>query len=141
MTDTVGTNIIADLKTRFGDQLQEQAVKDDIPTVWSTPEQAHDVLRFLKNEASQPYKMLFDLCGIDERERVNRQGQPASDFTVVYHLLSYERNSDVRVKVPLVGETPSLKSIVDIWPMSNWYERETWDMFGIQFEGHPFLKR
>ena len=50
--------------------------------------------------------MLFDLTAIDERQRFHRQDQPASDFTVVYHLLSYERNADVRIKVALTGSTP-----------------------------------
>ncbi|MDA8104923.1 MAG: NADH-quinone oxidoreductase subunit C/D, partial [Nitrospiraceae bacterium] len=66
---------------------------------------------------------------------------PESDFTVVYHLLSYGRNQDIRVKVPLKGEYPSLPSVADIWPSANWYEREAWDMFGITFGGHPHLKR
>ena len=67
--------------------------------------------------------------------------QPDSDFTILYHLLSYERNEDIRIKVPLKGNFPSLKSIVNIWPSANWYEREVWDMFGITFEGHPHLRR
>ena len=49
------------------------------------------VLRFLKEEIEQPYKMLYDLTAIDERMRQHRDGQPASDFTVVYHLLSFEQ--------------------------------------------------
>ena len=67
--------------------------------------------------------------------------QPESDFTVVYHLLSFERNEDIRIKVPLEAENPSLASVTDLWPSSNWYEREVWDMFGIGFEGHPRLRR
>ena len=85
--------------------------------------------------------MLYDLTAIDERVRVNRRDQPDSDFTVVYHLLSYERNEDVRIKIALKGEFPSLKSVTDIWPSADWYEREVWDMFGITFEGHPHLRR
>ena len=81
--------------------------------------------------------MLYDLTAIDERVRVHRPGQPESAFTVVYHLLSYGRNADIRVKVPLREERLSLPSIVGLWPSANWYEREVWDMFGIAFEGHP----
>lgn len=73
--------------------------------------------------------------------RANRQGQPPSDFTAVYQLLSYERNSDVRLKVPLQGDQPGLPTITYLWPAANWYEREAWDMFGIRFEGHPNLRR
>ncbi|MDC4223049.1 MAG: NADH-quinone oxidoreductase subunit C [Candidatus Manganitrophus sp.] len=53
----------------------------------STKEKIHDLLRYVKNEIDRPYKMLYDLTGIDERVRVHREGQPDSDFTAVYHLL------------------------------------------------------
>jgi NADH-quinone oxidoreductase subunit C/D len=85
--------------------------------------------------------MLYDLCGIDERKRIHRQGQPAGDFTVVYHLTSLERNQDIRLKVALTGEYPTITSITDIWTCANWYEREVFDMFGITFSGHPDLRR
>ncbi|MGH8481830.1 MAG: NADH-quinone oxidoreductase subunit C, partial [Nevskiaceae bacterium] len=119
----------------FGYSYQESA--DGIPTVWVQSGRLKDVLRWLKNDVPRPYRMLYDLTAIDERLRVNRQGQPDSDFTVVYHLLSFERNSDFRVKVALKGEHPSLPSIVDVWPAANWYEREVWDLFGVKFDGHP----
>lgn len=141
MSETVNTSILDELQTRFQGNVQPQPSQDDIPTVWTTPDRLKDVLSYLKKEVSQPYKMLFDLCGIDERQRVNRRGQPQSDFTIAYHLMSHERNTDVRVKVPLTGDYPHLPSIVDVWPMANWYEREAWDMFGVVFDGHPFLRR
>jgi NADH-quinone oxidoreductase subunit C/D len=99
------------------------------------------MLRYLKSEAERPYRFLYDLTAIDERVRVDRGDGPGSDFTVVYHLLSFERNQDVRIKVALMGERPSLESITDIWPAANWYEREVWDMFGVAFDGHPHLRR
>jgi NADH-quinone oxidoreductase subunit C/D len=100
-----------------------------------------DVLSYLKFEVEQPYEMLYDLSAIDERVRSRRERQPASDFTVFYHLLSLQRNSDVRIKVPLTGELPALPSVTSVWPMANWYEREVWDMFGVRFEHHPNLRR
>ena len=134
--------IISDLRDHFGSAvLVDQPTRDNIPTVWIKSEGVHDVLRYLKAEAAGPYKMLYDLTAIDERLRSHREDQPQSDFTVVYHLLSFERNTDIRIKVPLEGEYPSLASITDLWPSSNWYEREVWDMFGIGFEGHPGLRR
>ena len=123
----------------FGYSYQESA--DGIPTVWVQAGRLKEVLRWLKSEAPKPYRMLYDLTAIDERLRVNRQGQPESDFTVVYHLLSFERNSDFRVKVALKGEFPSLPSICEVFLNANWYEREVWDLFGIKFEGHPNLCR
>ena len=136
------SNIIRELQDRFGDiAFLRQTTQDEIPTIWVSRDKVHSVLRFLKEEVNNPYRMLYDLFAIDERIRINREGQPDSDFTVVYHLLSYGRNKDVRIKVALEGDFPSLKSAVDIWPSANWYEREAWDLFGINFEGHPHLRR
>jgi NADH-quinone oxidoreductase subunit C/D len=118
-----------------------QPAQDAVPTAWVPPNRARDVLRHLKNEVDRPYRMLYDLTAIDERVREHRPAQPPSDFTVVYHLLSFDRNADVRVKVPLQGEYPVIPSITDLWPAANWYEREVWDMFGITFDGHPHLRR
>lgn len=135
-------SIIIDLKDTFGEAiLAVQPTKDGIPTVWVARTKARDILRRLKSAIERPYRMLYDLTVIDERVRANRQGQPASDFTVVYHLLSFDRNDDIRIKVPLASADPSLPSITGIWPAANWYEREAWDLFGVKFEGHPHLTR
>ena len=136
------TGIIQELKDRFSSSvLGDQPTRDNVPTVWAKSEGAHDVLRYLKTETANPYKMLYDVTAIDERLRSHREDQPENDFSVVYHLLSFERNTDIRIKVPLEGENPSLATITDLWPSANWYEREVWDMFGIGFEGHPNLRR
>jgi NADH-quinone oxidoreductase subunit C/D len=134
--------IIIDLKTTFGDAiLAEQATRDDIPTLWVSHDKVNDVLLHLKSGVDRPYAMLYDLTAIDERMRNHRTDQPESDFTVVYHLLSYDRNEDIRIKVPLVGETTAVPTITNIWQSANWYEREVWDLFGITFDGHPNLRR
>jgi NADH-quinone oxidoreductase subunit C/D len=115
-----------------------QHTVDDIPTLWVAKNQIRSVLSHLKQAG---YPMLLDLTAVDERTRVNKQGLPETDFTVVYHLLSFEHGTDVRLKVALSESDISLPSICDIWPNANWYEREVWDMFGIQFDGHPNLTR
>jgi len=135
-------DIFQELKDRFGEAvLASQPTKDEIPTVWVSPARTAEMLASLKNEVPQPYAMLYDLTAIDERTRSQREGQPDADFSVVYHLLSFERNREVRIKAPLVGEYPSLPSIAGIYANANWYEREVWDMFGIKFDGHPHLER
>ncbi len=134
--------IYQELKDRFGEAvLGPQLTKDEIPTVWVSPDRVTEVLAFLKQGVFDPYAMLFDLTAIDERSRSHREGQPEADFSVVYQLLSFERNQDVRIKVPLVGEYPSLPSVTGVYANANWYEREVWDMFGIKFDGHPHLER
>lgn len=118
-----------------------QATIDGIPTFWLPRESAHRALGYLKNEVERPYRMLYDVTAIDERMRSHPEGLPASDFTVVYHLLSFDRNQYVRVKVPLAQDQVETDTITDLWPAANWYEREVWDMFGIRFCGHPHLER
>jgi NADH-quinone oxidoreductase subunit C/D len=135
-------DIFQELKDRFGeDVLGSQLTKDEIPTIWVSPARAAEVLASLKNGIPQTYATLYDLTAIDERSRSHREAQPDAEFTVVYHLLSFANNKDVRVKVPLVGEYPSLPSVSGIYANANWYEREVWDMFGIKFDGHPHMER
>ncbi|MGA3091533.1 MAG: NADH-quinone oxidoreductase subunit C/D [Terriglobales bacterium] len=133
--------IAQEMSNRFGPAVVAQDTHDRIPTFWVAKDRVPELLRFLKEEIELPYKMLYDLSAIDERVRAHRAGQPASDFTVVYHLLSFDRNEYVRVKAALAEDRLSLPSITDLWPAANWYEREVWDMFGISFEGHPYLQR
>jgi NADH-quinone oxidoreductase subunit C/D len=134
--------VVEELQGRFGvDAITWQPVADDIPTVWTSRDRIVQVLHFLKYDIPRPYRMLLDLTGIDERTRVNRKGQPPSDFTVVYCLLSFDRNGYVRVKVPLEQARLSIPSVISVWKCANWYERELWDMFGIQVDGHPHLRR
>jgi len=133
--------IVEIIMRRLGSAAVLEPTYDHIPTVWVKKEHVHGLLTHLKYEVEQPYKMLYDLTAIDERMRTHREGQPPSDFTVVYHLLSFDRNEYVRIKVALAETRLSLPSMVDIWPAANWYEREAWDMFGIVFDGHPHLER
>lgn len=138
----MNNSIISELEDKFGkSKFVQQITIDEIPTVWVNASDLIDVVKYLKFDVSSPYKMLYDITAIDERRRKNREGQPESDFTVVYHLLSFERNEDIRLKVALIGEKPSLPSIVSVWESANWYEREVYDMFGVNFTGHPHLTR
>ncbi|HVW64543.1 MAG TPA: NADH-quinone oxidoreductase subunit C/D [Nitrosospira sp.] len=135
-------DILEDLRERFGAAIGPcQATRDAVPTQWVERSRVCDILRYLKLEAERPYRMLYDLTAIDERTRIHREGQPASDFTVVYHLLSFARNADIRIKVALAAGDAVMPTITPIWPSANWYEREIWDMFGIAFDGHPHLRR
>ncbi|MCL4369857.1 MAG: NADH-quinone oxidoreductase subunit C/D [Chloroflexi bacterium] len=140
MSDSV--DIVRELQSRFGEEtFTVQPTADEVPTLWVSSDRVREVLTYLKTGADRPYRTLFDLTAIDERTRADRRSLPNGDFTVVYQLLSYGRNADVRLKVPLKGEHPTLRTITDIWSSANWYEREAWDMFGVIFEGHPKLRR
>ena len=133
--------VIAELYQRFGAaRIQYQETLGNVPTVWVSRQDATAVLRYLR-QASKPYSMLLDLHAVDERLRRHREGLPGADFTVFYHLLSIERNSDVRIKVALAANDLHLPTATGIWPNANWYEREVWDLYGIEFKGHPHLVR
>jgi NADH-quinone oxidoreductase subunit C/D len=136
------TGIGQELAGRFGENvLTAQATRDDVPTFWVERNQAKSILRYLKTESERPYRMFYDLTAIDERVREDRADQPPSDVTLVYHLLSFDRNEDVRLKVPLQEGDLGMPTLTGIWPCANWYEREVWDMFGVTFDGHPHLRR
>jgi len=134
-------DVIAELYRRFGASgVLFQPTVDRLPTVWVARDQLISVLQFLRS-VPKPYVMLYDLSAVDERMRTHRNGLPAADFTVFYHLLSIERNSDVRIKVALAAHDLNVPTATGIWPNANWYEREVWDLYGITFTGHPHLAR
>lgn len=134
--------IAKELEERFAEStLIYQPTIDALPTFWASRGKFRELLQYLKTESAQPYPMLYDLCGMDERVRSHREGLPDSDFTVIYHLLSIVRDEDIRIKVALTEDDCCVPTVCDIFPNANWYEREAWDMFGIVFEGHPNLRR
>jgi NADH-quinone oxidoreductase B subunit len=127
------------LKDRFGETVRFSEHTSDMLTLNVDQDNAKNVLNFLKKESTPKFRRMEDLTAIDESARRRRENFP--DYTMVYSLLAFDPPARVRVKVPLQGETPSMPSIVDIWPSANWYEREVFDMMGIRFDGHPNLKR
>lgn len=130
------------LRMMFGESaVTGQRTTDEILTLWLPLDRLREALTFLKKGIDKPYALLYDITAIDERTRKTRNDYPANDFSVVYHLLSFERNNFLRLKVGLRGDFPTMPSVHDLWWNANWYEREIYDMFGIRFEGHPNLRR
>ena len=91
------------------------------------------VLTFLRDDVNCRFKQLVDVCGVDYPDRTPR-------FDVVYNLLSLVNNNRIRVKVATDEDMP-VPSVTGIFSSANWWERETWDMFGIYFSDHPDLRR
>jgi NADH-quinone oxidoreductase subunit C len=89
---------------------------------------------FLRDDPKCLFKILVDLCGVDWPDRLPER------FDVVYNLLSLKHNRRVRVKLTASEETP-VPSVTGIWSSATWWERETWDLFGIMFDGNPDLRR
>lgn len=139
----MATSLVADqnLHQELGIPGAPQTTCDGIPTYWVSHDEIHATIHHLRSEIPKPYRMLYDLTAIDDRGRTHKNGFPTGDYTAVYHLFSYDRNSFIRLKVALESDRLSLPTITDICPAANWYEREVWDMFGITFEGHPHLAR
>ena len=136
------SDLAEELISKFGfSTFTRQATVDGLLTLWVEKAQVTAVLSYLKNSCNPPFDFLYDLCAIDERSRIKLIGTPAADFTIVYNLLSFKRNSFIRLKVALSGEFPDMPSIHSLWRNANWYEREIYDMFGIKFNGHPNLRR
>jgi len=134
--------IIAALYLKFGESsFVRQHTAEGMPTLWVPRSQAMAVLKYLRDDARPRYEMLLDVTAIDERVRLHREGQPDSDFTVVYHPTSFSGNCDIRLKVALQESDLNMPTAIPLWSSANWQEREIWDLFGIVFTGHPHLTR
>lgn len=101
-------------------------------TLEIAPEKIVSVCGFLKYD--QQFVRLSTVTGVDRYPSEPR-------FEVVYHLHSLERNERLRVKCRLPGDRPVIESVTSVWRSANWFERETFDLFGIQFQNHPDLRR
>jgi NADH-quinone oxidoreductase subunit C len=91
------------------------------------------VMAWLRDDSNCQFRLLIDVCGVDHPERPQR-------FDVVYHLLSIKHNQRVRVKVHTDEATP-VPSVTGVFSAAGWFERETWDMYGVMFADHPDLRR
>lgn len=103
-------------------------------TLWIRAGALRRVGEFLRDEKSLAFKYLSDLTAVDHYPNEPR-------FETVYHLYSIENNQRLRLKVRLEGDDPRVDSMVPVWPGANAFEREVFDLFGIHFEGHPYLVR
>ena len=91
------------------------------------------VLKHLRDDPACAFEQLIDICGVDHPERPKR-------FDVVYHLLSISKNWRIRIKLQTDENTP-VASAHEVYVTANWFERETFDMYGITFADHPDLRR
>ena len=103
-------------------------------TIYIDRQFLREVCALLRDDPEQGYSFLVDVTAVDCYPNAPR-------FEVVYHLLCMPRKERLRLKVKLAGEDPRLDSITSVWPSANFFEREVFDLFGIQFEGHPYLRR
>jgi len=116
-----------------GDAVIGYGVKNGDLTVETTREGLIPLVNFLRGNNECLFQTLVDICGADYPGRGER-------FDVVYHFLSMRLNQRVRVKLT-TDEDHAVPSLTEIFPGANWFEREAFDMYGIQFSGHPDLRR
>ncbi len=130
--------LVGTLKQEFGDAVTEDISAGDMVTVKIPPSIIPDVLAYLKKKSPVKFQRLEDLTAVDESARRDRSN--FKDYTLVHTLFSYDVPGHIRIKSDLSGESPSVPTVTGIWPSANWYEREAYDMFGIRFDGHPYLR-
>jgi NADH-quinone oxidoreductase subunit C len=124
------------LEQKFANKVVNFEMQKDIFSFEVTTDSVREVILFLKEEEDTNFHFLTDLCGVHYPDNSIDQ-----QFCVVYHLHNWVENTRIRIKTYLNGAQPELASISDIFLSSNWMERETYDFYGINFIGHPQLKR
>lgn len=116
----------------------------------------------LRDDKGLQFDTLIDVCGVDYStygqsewdttqassagygrgvQSVNVKDLPATRFASVYHLLSVNKNVRIRLKVFVDSEHPIVPSVMDVWRVADWFEREAFDLMGIMYDGHPDLRR
>ncbi len=126
-----------ELKERFPKFFLSSEVSSGQLSCYIKREGLLEVMEFLHREG---FDHLVDLCGVDYLGWKGKKKKPER-FEVVYNLYSIKNREFLRVKVPVPEGDPWVPSVTKIWAVANWFERECYDMFGIEFKGHPDLRR
>ncbi len=134
--------VLEKLEAAHADALLAQDEVRGTAVVVVRKERAYAVLEYLKTDPELAYTYLVDVTAVDNSRMESELMQfDYARFMVVYQLYSYQGQCRVRVKVPVHENDLSIPSATGLWRAANWLERETYDMFGIHFEGHPDLRR
>jgi NADH-quinone oxidoreductase subunit C len=126
---------VAALRAEFGDAIIRHAVSCGDTIVYVDRARVHDVLAWLKTDPGQRFDYLTDVTAVEYRD-------PERLLEVVWQLRSLPRKADLRIKVELDKRAPlEVPSVWDLWRGADWLEREVYDMFGVNFTGHPDRRR
>ena len=124
----------------FGERIRNQAVDRGQLSIDIAAADAPEAMKRLRDDPALAFTIMVDLFGVDYRGFDNAWDGPR--FAVIYNLLSIEHNHRVRVRVFCPDDDfPAVDSVIETWPVANWYEREAFDLYGIVFQGHPDLRR
>ncbi|MBE8722900.1 NADH-quinone oxidoreductase subunit C [Sphingobacterium pedocola] len=127
-------NVLNRLKDKFGDQIQNPLEPHGLLTIETSTESIIDVLQFVKSDDVLQFSYLTDITAVHYPNQKN-------SFSVVYHVHNLYQNIRLRIKVYIDGQNPVIPTATIVWNGANWMERETYDFFGVVFEGHPDLRR
>lgn len=127
--------VAAKIQAQFGAAVVSVDMPYDMLTMEIAADRMHDVIEWIQSDAELQIGFLTLLGGV---HYPNNKGR---EFAMVYHLHSWKNNFRIRLKAFLPAENPSIATLTDIYDGANWMERETYDFFGIQFNGHPNLVR
>ncbi|MDO9281567.1 MAG: NADH-quinone oxidoreductase subunit C [Methylotenera sp.] len=131
----------ATLQAVLGEKITKQIIAFGEVTVECSAQDYLAVCQLLRDGAGLKFEQLIDLCGVDY-QAYGESGYDGLRYAVVNHFLSVSLNQRVRLRVFAIDEDfPVLPTLVDLWPVANWFEREAFDLYGIMFENHPDLRR
>ena len=125
----------------FGEKISHSVIALDELSIQCKPADLIEVCITLKNHASFKFEQLIDLCGVDYSDYSDGTYEGLR-YASVLHLLSVEHNHRLRVKTFAQDDDfPVLPTLVDVWSVANWFERESFDLYGLMYENHPDLRR
>jgi NADH-quinone oxidoreductase subunit C len=130
----VPESLIADLRAHFGDAVTDVTTFHGDTQVTVLKRSIVEVATWLRDNPACPFSLCVDVLGVDAFTRRNR-------FEVRYQLYAPREQVFLTVRTMTEESDPVVPTVTGVWPGANWYERETFDMFGIRFEGHPDLRR
>ncbi|MFO1317062.1 MAG: NADH-quinone oxidoreductase subunit C [Burkholderiales bacterium] len=138
---TKSESLAATLSTALGSALSSVIVDRGEVTAVVPAAGLAGVMRELRDRPELRFAMLIDVCGVDY-STFGGGAHEGPRFAAVYHLLSLAHNRRLRVRAFAPDDAfPVLPSVIDVWPVANWFEREAFDLYGIVFDGHPDLRR
>lgn len=135
MTELNNENVLQALTSAFGDAVLQLEVLYGMLNVEIPADRNTEIIGWLKSHADVKMEFLTDLCAVHYPEQKGRE------IAVVYHLHSWTKNFRMRIKCFLNAEKPEIASMTSLYNSANWMERETFDFYGVQFIGHPDLRR
>jgi NADH-quinone oxidoreductase subunit C len=135
LRDQAGSQLITALQASHAEAVSEVIQAFGEITLVVPRERLVELCTYLRTTPEFGFNMLADICGVD------RGPEEDPRFEVNYHLFSTTKFHRLRLKVVLSEEDASVPTVTNVWRTANWHERETFDMFGVRFEGHPDLRR